>query len=127
MPKVDGTEVVRRLAGHPTAPAVVVLTTFDVDEYVYAALRHGAAGRRADRRPDAEGRRHRGGPPAGRPPDGPGGGGPDDVRRGRVRLRGVAPRSGRTSGRPTSRCRRSTAPRWSAGWPATRRPRRWWS
>ncbi|WP_326949126.1 response regulator transcription factor [Amycolatopsis sp. NBC_01307] len=44
MPKVDGIEVVRRLAGHPAAPAVVVLTTFDVDEYVYAALRHGAAG-----------------------------------------------------------------------------------
>jgi DNA-binding NarL/FixJ family response regulator len=44
MPKVDGIEVVRRLAGHPVAPAVVVLTTFDVDEYVYAALRHGAAG-----------------------------------------------------------------------------------
>ncbi|WP_326953719.1 response regulator transcription factor [Amycolatopsis sp. NBC_01286] len=44
MPKVDGIEVVRRLAGHPAEPAVVVLTTFDVDEYVYAALRHGAAG-----------------------------------------------------------------------------------
>ena len=44
MPKVDGIEVVRRLAGRPAAPAVVVLTTFDVDEYVYAALRHGAAG-----------------------------------------------------------------------------------
>lgn len=44
MPKVDGIEVVKLLAAHPAAPAVVVLTTFDVDEYVYAALRHGAAG-----------------------------------------------------------------------------------
>ncbi|MGW3997353.1 response regulator [Amycolatopsis sp. NPDC004772] len=44
MPEVDGLEVVRRLAEHPAAPAVVVLTTFDVDEYVYTALRHGAAG-----------------------------------------------------------------------------------
>ncbi|GAA4669638.1 MULTISPECIES: response regulator [Amycolatopsis] len=44
MPRVSGLEVVKRLAGHPAAPAVVVLTTFDVDEYVYTALRHGAAG-----------------------------------------------------------------------------------
>ncbi|MFC8717719.1 response regulator [Kitasatospora sp. NPDC057198] len=46
MPRMDGLEVVRRLAGpaaaHPTR--VVVVTTFDLDEYVYPALRHGASG-----------------------------------------------------------------------------------
>jgi len=44
MPHVDGIEVARMLAAREPAPAVVVLTTFDADEYVYAALRHGAAG-----------------------------------------------------------------------------------
>jgi DNA-binding NarL/FixJ family response regulator len=44
MPRVDGIEVTRMLAARATAPAVVILTTFDVDEYVYSALRHGAAG-----------------------------------------------------------------------------------
>ena len=46
MPGLDGIEVTRRLAG-PDAPVpvrVVVVTTFDLDEYVYPALRHGAAG-----------------------------------------------------------------------------------
>ncbi|MBK1783740.1 response regulator [Prauserella cavernicola] len=44
MPKVDGIEVTRRLTGRADPPSVVILTTFDLDEYVYAALRHGAAG-----------------------------------------------------------------------------------
>lgn len=44
MPTVDGIEVTRRLTQRPEPPAVVILTTFDVDAYVYAALRHGAAG-----------------------------------------------------------------------------------
>lgn len=44
MPKVDGIEVTRLLTARPSPPAVVILTTFDIDEYVYAALRHGAAG-----------------------------------------------------------------------------------
>ncbi|MFV2171698.1 response regulator [Actinomadura sp. LOL_016] len=46
MPGLDGLEVTRRLAG-PDAPVrakVVILTTFDLDEYVYPALRHGATG-----------------------------------------------------------------------------------
>ena len=44
MPGLDGLEVARRLAaGHP-ATAVVMLTTFDNDEYVFAALEAGAAG-----------------------------------------------------------------------------------
>jgi len=46
MPGVDGIEATRRLAGPDVADplAVVVITTFDLDEYVYAALRAGARG-----------------------------------------------------------------------------------
>ncbi|WP_223884286.1 response regulator [Micromonospora craniellae] len=46
MPGVDGIEATRRLAGPRVAEplAVVVITTFDLDEYVYAALRAGARG-----------------------------------------------------------------------------------
>jgi DNA-binding NarL/FixJ family response regulator len=46
MPGMDGIEATRLLAG-PTVDdpiAVVVITTFDLDEYVYAALRAGARG-----------------------------------------------------------------------------------
>nr|WP_199442864.1 response regulator transcription factor [Umezawaea beigongshangensis] len=46
MPRMDGLEVTRQLAG-PDAVVpvrVVVVTTFDLDEYVYPALRHGASG-----------------------------------------------------------------------------------
>ncbi|SDK36060.1 response regulator [Nonomuraea jiangxiensis] len=42
MPRLDGIEVARALAGAPTR--VVMVTTFDLDEYVYGALRRGAAG-----------------------------------------------------------------------------------
>ncbi|WP_350280318.1 response regulator transcription factor [Kribbella sp. HUAS MG21] len=41
MPVMDGIEATRRLAG---GPRVVILTTFDLDEYVYDALRAGASG-----------------------------------------------------------------------------------
>lgn len=44
MPDVDGLEVTKRLSALPQPPAVVVLTTFDLDEYVHSALRNGAAG-----------------------------------------------------------------------------------
>jgi len=45
MPELDGIEATRRiLAGSATPPAVLVLTTFDDDEYVFGALRAGAAG-----------------------------------------------------------------------------------
>ncbi|MBO0803880.1 MAG: response regulator transcription factor [Nocardiopsaceae bacterium] len=44
MPTVDGLEVTKRLVAAPSPPAVAVLTTFDLDEYVHAALRAGAAG-----------------------------------------------------------------------------------
>jgi DNA-binding NarL/FixJ family response regulator len=41
MPGMDGIEATRRLAG---GPRVLMLTTFDLDEYVYDALRAGASG-----------------------------------------------------------------------------------
>ncbi|MCZ7436883.1 response regulator transcription factor [Micromonospora sp. WMMC241] len=46
MPRLDGIEVTRALAGPGTANPlrVIVVTTFDLDEYVYGALRHGAVG-----------------------------------------------------------------------------------
>ncbi|MFD6142972.1 response regulator transcription factor, partial [Promicromonospora sp. NPDC060271] len=46
MPHMDGLEVTRTLAGPDVADPlrVVVVTTFDVDEYVYGALRGGAVG-----------------------------------------------------------------------------------
>jgi DNA-binding NarL/FixJ family response regulator len=44
MPELDGLEAMRRiLAGPGRAPRVIVLTTFDLDEYVYDALRGGAS------------------------------------------------------------------------------------
>lgn len=46
MPKLDGLEVTRLLAGPGVADPlrVVIVTTFDLDEYVYGALRAGATG-----------------------------------------------------------------------------------
>jgi DNA-binding NarL/FixJ family response regulator len=47
MPGIDGIEATRRLrAAHPPdePPHVIILTTFDLDDYVYAGLRAGAAG-----------------------------------------------------------------------------------
>jgi DNA-binding NarL/FixJ family response regulator len=45
MPNVDGLEATRRLLdGKPEGPRVLILTTFDLDEYVYEALRVGASG-----------------------------------------------------------------------------------
>jgi DNA-binding NarL/FixJ family response regulator len=45
MPTMDGIEATRRLlAADGDTPAVLVLTTFDLDEYVYDALRAGASG-----------------------------------------------------------------------------------
>jgi DNA-binding NarL/FixJ family response regulator len=44
MPKMDGIEATRRLCAGASRPAVLVLTTFDLDEYVYDALRAGASG-----------------------------------------------------------------------------------
>ena len=45
MPGVDGIAATRRIAADPSCQArVVMLTTFDLDEYVYAALQAGASG-----------------------------------------------------------------------------------
>ena len=44
MPRLDGIEATRRVVARAEPPKVLVLTTFDLDEYVYAALRAGAAG-----------------------------------------------------------------------------------
>jgi DNA-binding NarL/FixJ family response regulator len=46
MPGLDGIEATRRIKedGETTAVKVLILTTFDLDEYVYAALRAGASG-----------------------------------------------------------------------------------
>ena len=44
MPVVDGIEATRQVTGAPDGPRVLVLTTFDLDEYVFGALRAGASG-----------------------------------------------------------------------------------
>jgi DNA-binding NarL/FixJ family response regulator len=44
MPVMDGVELTRRLSALSPAPKVLVLTTFDRNEYVYEALRAGASG-----------------------------------------------------------------------------------
>ena len=44
MPVMDGVEATRRLARAGTSARIVILTTFDSDEYVYEALRAGASG-----------------------------------------------------------------------------------
>jgi DNA-binding NarL/FixJ family response regulator len=44
MPNLDGVEATRRLADANTRARILVLTTFDLDEYVYAAIRAGASG-----------------------------------------------------------------------------------
>jgi DNA-binding NarL/FixJ family response regulator len=44
MPEMDGLEATRLITAECPAPKVVMLTTFDLDDYVYAALRAGASG-----------------------------------------------------------------------------------
>ncbi|RDI75563.1 CheY-like receiver domain-containing and HTH DNA-binding domain-containing response regulator [Gaiella occulta] len=44
MPLLDGIEATRQVVVDETSPRVLVLTTFDLDEYVYGALRAGASG-----------------------------------------------------------------------------------
>ena len=44
MPRLDGIEATRRLLAGETQSRVLMLTTFDLDEYVYEALRAGASG-----------------------------------------------------------------------------------
>jgi DNA-binding NarL/FixJ family response regulator len=44
MPTLDGVEATRRLMRHPRPPRVLMLTMFDGDQHVYAALKAGASG-----------------------------------------------------------------------------------
>ncbi|MFC4947481.1 response regulator [Pseudonocardia sp. GCM10023141] len=44
MPELDGLEATRALMADAEPPRIVVVTTFDLDEYVYGALRAGACG-----------------------------------------------------------------------------------
>ncbi|WP_435746124.1 response regulator transcription factor [Nocardioides sp. SYSU DS0663] len=44
MPRVDGVAATRTLAQRPDGPRVLILTTFDLDEYAFAAIKAGAAG-----------------------------------------------------------------------------------
>ena len=44
MPVLDGLEATRRILGAPDPPRVIILTTFDLDEYVFESLRAGASG-----------------------------------------------------------------------------------
>lgn len=54
MPGMDGLEATRRILAASTAPKVVVLTTFEVDEYVFEAMRAGASGFILKRTPPAQ-------------------------------------------------------------------------
>jgi DNA-binding NarL/FixJ family response regulator len=44
MPELDGLEATRRLVDGEESPRVLMLTTFDLDEYVYEAMKAGASG-----------------------------------------------------------------------------------
>ena len=44
MPVLDGLQATREITAMPDAPKILVLTTFDLDDYVYEALRSGASG-----------------------------------------------------------------------------------
>jgi DNA-binding NarL/FixJ family response regulator len=44
MPDMDGIEATRRVVASGSSARIVILTTYDVDEYVFAALRAGASG-----------------------------------------------------------------------------------
>jgi DNA-binding NarL/FixJ family response regulator len=54
MPAMDGIEATRRLTAGEHMPRVLILTTFDLDEYVYEALRAGASGFLLKDRPPEE-------------------------------------------------------------------------
>ncbi|MCE0447645.1 response regulator transcription factor [Streptomyces tricolor] len=44
MPKLDGVEATRRICQEPNPPKVLILTTFDLDEYAFSGLKAGASG-----------------------------------------------------------------------------------
>lgn len=44
MPNLDGIEATKQITAEPDAPRIIILTTFELDEYVFQALRAGASG-----------------------------------------------------------------------------------
>ncbi|MDQ3576889.1 MAG: response regulator transcription factor [Actinomycetota bacterium] len=44
MPNLDGIEATRQITAEPDPPRVIILTTFELDSYVFEALRAGASG-----------------------------------------------------------------------------------
>lgn len=44
MPNLDGIEATQQILSVPNAPLIIILTTFELDEYVFQALRAGASG-----------------------------------------------------------------------------------
>jgi DNA-binding NarL/FixJ family response regulator len=54
MPVMDGIEATRRITRDRSGPRVLILTTFDLDEYVFEALRAGASGFALKSRPPEE-------------------------------------------------------------------------
>lgn len=44
MPNIDGIEATRRILALPSPPQVLILTTFDLNEHLYAAMKAGASG-----------------------------------------------------------------------------------
>lgn len=44
MPRLDGVEATRRICAQENPPKVLILTTFDLDEYAFSALKAGASG-----------------------------------------------------------------------------------
>lgn len=44
MPRLDGLEATPRILAERSQARVIVLTTFDIDEYAYAAMKAGASG-----------------------------------------------------------------------------------
>jgi DNA-binding NarL/FixJ family response regulator len=54
MPSMDGIEATRRITDGDAAAKILILTTFDLDEYVYDALRAGASGFLLKDRPPEE-------------------------------------------------------------------------
>ena len=49
MPSLDGIEATKRIVASGSGTRILVLTTFDLDEYVYGAIRAGASGNKRAR------------------------------------------------------------------------------
>lgn len=54
MPALDGIEATRKITSHGSPPKVLIVTTFETDEYVFEALRAGASGFVLKRTPPQE-------------------------------------------------------------------------